>query len=107
MLPLIFGLFFGLYSAYIENFGSLSTGEIVLSVVFGVAVAVLTFVFGRVQYALPRELRAAGYGVLFGGIIGFTYSLTGHSVLLSSFIGFFLGAGMLLAAFYLIYTHED
>jgi hypothetical protein len=106
-LPLGFGIVYGGYAAFIENSGrGLSAGQIVVSVVSGVAVAVLAFLLGRFQDVLSRELRAVAYGVLFGGAMGFLYSLTGESVLLSSFIGLGLGAGMLLAAFYVFYTHE-
>ncbi|WP_326694451.1 hypothetical protein [Streptomyces sp. NBC_01766] len=107
-VPVVLGVVYGLYSAFILSSGhGLSTAQLVLSVVSGVVLAALCFGFGRIQHVLPRELRAAGYGLLVGGAMGFLYSMTGHSVLLSSFIGAGFGAGALLATFYVFYTHED
>lgn len=45
--------------------------------------------------------------MLIGGAMGFLYSITGESVLLSSFIGAGFGIGALITTFYLFYTHED
>lgn len=66
----------------------------------------LCFGLGRIQNRLPRELRAAAYGVLTGGSIGFLYSLSGASVLSASVLGLILGAGGLLASYYYFYTRE-
>lgn len=107
-LPLTLGIVYGLYAAFIQDSGhGFSTAKLVVSLVSGLAVAVLAFGLGRIQHSLPREGRAAAFGVLFGGAMGFLYSMTGAGVLVSSFIGAGLGAGMLLTAFYLFYMRED
>ncbi|MFE2379710.1 hypothetical protein [Streptomyces sp. NPDC059398] len=107
-VPLLLGVVYGLYTAFILSSGHVfSTAKTVLSIVSGLVLAVLAFVFGRIQHALPREARAAGYGVLIGGAMGFLYSMTGSSVLSSSFIGAGFGIGALLTTFYLFYTHEE
>ncbi|WP_328537703.1 hypothetical protein [Streptomyces sp. NBC_00344] len=106
-LPVGLGVAYGFYAAYIQSSGhGLSTAQLVVSLVSGIALAALAFGLGRIQHRMSRELRSAAYGVLFGGAMGFLYSMTGESVLLSSFIGAGLGAGMLITVFYLLYTHE-
>ncbi|MCT9092737.1 hypothetical protein N4G70_28280 [Streptomyces sp. ASQP_92] len=106
--PVVLGVVYGLYAAQIQRGGGVLTGgQIVLGVVSGVAVMVLGLCLLRFQSALPRELRAAAYGTLFGGAMGFLYSLADHSVLRSSGIGAVFGGGMFLVAFYVFYTHED
>ncbi|WP_371791394.1 hypothetical protein OG285_16465 [Streptomyces sp. NBC_01471] len=109
-VPVVLGIVYGLYTAFILSSSSdnaFTTAKTVLSIVSGLVLAVLAFGFGRIQHALPREARAAGYGVLIGGAMGFLYSITGESVLLSSFIGAGFGIGALITTFYLFYTHED
>lgn len=106
-LPLALGVIFGFYAAFILRDGGPSTGgQVVLGVVAGVVFAALCFGLGRIQRALPRELRAAAYGALTACAIGFLVSLNGGSVLRSSAIGLAVGAGALLSAFYLFYTRE-
>ncbi|WP_406137974.1 hypothetical protein [Streptomyces sp. NBC_01089] len=107
-VPLLLGVVYGLYTAFILSSGHVfSTAKTVLSIVSGLVLAVLAFGFGRIQHSLPKEARAAGYGVLIGGAMGFLYSMTGSSVLSSSFIGAGFGIGAVIATFYLFYTHED
>ncbi|WP_327296360.1 MULTISPECIES: hypothetical protein [unclassified Streptomyces] len=110
-VPLVLGIVYALYTAFILSSRSpghpFTTAKIVLSIVSGLVLAVLAFGFGRIQHALPREARAAGYGVLIGGAMGFLYSMTGSSVLSSSFIGAGFGIGALITTFYVFYTHED
>ncbi|WP_405778621.1 hypothetical protein [Streptomyces sp. NBC_00859] len=106
--PLVLGVVYGLYTAFILSSGHVfSTAKVVLSVVSGLVLALLAFGFGRIQHALPKEARAAGYGLLIGGAMGFLYSMTGASVLTSAFIGAGFGIGALVTTFYLFYTHEE
>ncbi|WP_328318629.1 hypothetical protein [Streptomyces sp. NBC_00388] len=107
-VPVLLGVVYGLYTAFLLSSGQVfSTAKTVLSVVSGLVLAALAFGFGRIQHTLPKEARAAGYGVLIGGAMGFLYSMTGSSVLSSSFIGAGFGIGALVTTFYLFYTHEE
>lgn len=94
-------------TSIVRDGGVLTGGQLALGLISGAVLAVLCFGLGRMQKRLPRELRAAAYGALFGGSIGFLYSLSGKSVLAASVLGLLTGVGMLLAAFYVFYTHEN
>ncbi|MEV2245280.1 hypothetical protein [Streptomyces sp. NPDC049970] len=106
-VPVALGLIVGFWAFFIKRDGGATTGgQIWLGVVSGVAFAVLCYALALVRRALPRELRAASYGVLAGGAVGFLASLNGKSVLSSSVLGLVVGAGMALTMFYVHYTHE-
>ncbi|WUC94683.1 hypothetical protein OG710_14340 [Streptomyces sp. NBC_00525] len=106
-VPATLGLILGCYATAIVRGGGVLTGtRLALGLVSGAVLAVLCFGLGRIQNRLPRELRAAAYGVLTGGSIGFLYSLSGASILAASVVGLFLGIGGLLTAYYYFYTHE-
>ncbi|MFE3739723.1 hypothetical protein [Streptomyces sp. NPDC059134] len=106
-VPLFLGIAYGAYAQAIARSGGPATwGQLALALISGAAFALLLFGLLRVEHSLPRELRAAAWGVLVGGSIGFLYSLTGHSVLLSSGIGLAIGAGTVIATFYRFYTRE-
>ncbi|MFF2728234.1 hypothetical protein ACFVS9_10050 [Streptomyces sp. NPDC058008] len=107
-VPVTLGVILGFWAFFIKRDGGATTnGQIWLGVVSGVAFAVLCYALVRVRWALPRELRAAAYGVLTGGAVGFLYSLHGNSVLASSLLGLLLAAGMTCTMFYAYYTRED
>ncbi|CAM5498545.1 hypothetical protein AB0H45_06480 [Streptomyces atroolivaceus] len=107
-MPLVLGVILGFWAFFIERDGGATTGgQIWLGVVSGAAFAVLCHALVRVRWALPRELRAAAFGALTGGAVGFLYSLNGNSVLASSAIGLGVAAGMFCVMFYLYYTRED
>lgn len=106
-LPVTLGVIYGFYAAFMmRGGGALTGGQVVLGVVSGAAVAGLCFVLGRTQQALPRELRAAAYGVLVGCSIGFLFSLTHASILRSTGMGIAFGAAALAATYFVFYTHE-
>ncbi|MFE9368608.1 hypothetical protein ACFYM2_02295 [Streptomyces sp. NPDC006711] len=109
-VPVVLGVAYGIWAAAIQRNGGsgvLTGGQIVLGVVSGLVLIVLGIGLLRAQSALPRELRAAAYATLFGGAMGFLYSLADHSVLRSSGIGAIWGGAMFLVSFYVFYTHED
>ncbi|MFJ8753860.1 hypothetical protein ACIREO_31720 [Streptomyces sp. NPDC102441] len=107
-VPLVLGVILGFWAFFINRDGGATTGgQIWLGVVSGVAFAALCFALARVRWALPRELRAAAFGVLTGGAVGFLSSLNGKSVLMSGFIGLVVGAGMFFTMFYAYYTREE
>ncbi|MFF4181861.1 hypothetical protein ACFYZ9_01610 [Streptomyces sp. NPDC001691] len=107
-VPVVLGVAYGIYAAVIQRGGgALTGGQIVLGVVSGLVLMALGMGLLSIQSALPRELRAAAYGTLFGSGMGFLYSLAGHSVFRSSGIGAIFGGAMFLVSFYVFYTHED
>ncbi|MFD7860796.1 hypothetical protein [Streptomyces sp. NPDC057682] len=107
-VPVTLGVILGWYATSIVRGGGVLTGtQLALGLVSGAVLAVLCFGLGRVQRRLPRELSAGAYGALFGGSIGFLYSLSGKSVLAASVLGLLTGAAMLLASYYMFYTRED
>ncbi|MFG3286889.1 hypothetical protein [Streptomyces sp. NPDC048111] len=109
-IPVVLGVVYGIWTAANQrndgDTGILTGGQIVLGVVSGLVVAALGLCLLRFQSALPRELRAAAYGALFGSAVGFLFSLSDHSVLKSCGMGAAFGGAMLLASFYVFYTHE-
>ncbi|MGW2814461.1 hypothetical protein [Streptomyces sp. NPDC001415] len=107
-VPVVLGVAYGLYVfANQRGGGAVTGGDIVLGIVSGLAVMALGIGLLSIQSALPRELRAAAYGTLFGAAMGFLYSLSGHSVFRSSGMGAIFGGAMFLVSFYVFYTHED
>ncbi|MEU9088770.1 hypothetical protein [Streptomyces sp. NPDC048428] len=107
-VPVTLGVILGCYATSIVRDGGVLTGtRLALGLISGAVLAALCFGLGRVQKRLPPELAAASYGALFGGSIGFLYSLSGKSVLAASVLGLLTGAGMLVAAFYYFYTRAD
>ncbi|MEU0374529.1 hypothetical protein ABZ070_30730 [Streptomyces sp. NPDC006283] len=108
-VPVTLGLTFGIWAAFIqrvEDGGVATWGQWILGVITAVVIGALTFGLGRVQHALPRELRALAYGALAGAVIGFLTSLAGGSVLRAAGIGVAVGVAVGAAAFYAFYTHE-
>ncbi|MEU3185049.1 hypothetical protein ABZ707_12730 [Streptomyces sp. NPDC006923] len=106
-MPILLGVIYGAYAQFIARGGGPATyGQLALALISGAAVALLVFALDRFRDVLPRELRAAAYGTLVGGAMGFLYSLTGHSVMLSSAIGLALGIGTVILTFYFFHTRE-
>ncbi|MFI6898087.1 hypothetical protein ACIBM4_28640 [Streptomyces sp. NPDC050256] len=107
-VPVTLGVILGCYATSIVRDGGVLTGtRLALGLISGAVLAALCFGLGRVQMRLPAELAAAAYGALFGGSVGFLYSLSGKSVLAASVLGLLTGAGMLIFAFYYFYTRGD
>ncbi|MFH8435369.1 hypothetical protein ACH4A3_09090 [Streptomyces sp. NPDC018007] len=106
-LPLVLGVVYGFYAAFIRRDGGPSTGgQVLLGLVSGAALAVLCFALGRIQRSLPRELRGVAYGALTACAIGFLVSLTDTSVLRSTVLGLAVGAGVLCVSYYAFYVRE-
>ncbi|MFE2595558.1 hypothetical protein ACFXCZ_03475 [Streptomyces sp. NPDC059396] len=105
-IPLFLGILYGVYASYIARGGGpASYGQLALALISGALFALVLFALLRWQHRLMPELRAAAWGVLVGGSMGFMYSLTDHSVLLSSGIGLSFAVGTVIATFYAFYTH--
>ncbi|MFJ5102289.1 hypothetical protein [Streptomyces sp. NPDC088554] len=104
---LLLGIGYGGYTSAIARSGGAATyRQLALALISGAVLAALTFALVRVQHSLIREVRAAAWGTLTGCAVGFLYSLTGQSVLLSTGIGLVLGVSAFLVLFYLYYTRE-
>ncbi|MCL7379404.1 hypothetical protein [Streptomyces sp. 35G-GA-8] len=104
---LLLGVAYGAYASFIARGGGPATfGQLALALISGALAALLVFGLVRVQHRLMREVRAAAWGVLVGGGMGFLYSLTNHSVLLCSGIGLAFGAATVIVVFYGLYTRE-
>ncbi|MFF1416239.1 hypothetical protein [Streptomyces sp. NPDC058280] len=106
-LAVLLGLIYGAYAAFIARGGGAATyGQLALGLISAAAMAVLIYGLVQMGRMLPRELRAGAWGLLVGGSMGFLYSLTGHSVMLSSGIGLAIGAGAIIVTFYVFYTRD-
>ncbi|MEU5368195.1 hypothetical protein ABZ362_04235 [Streptomyces sp. NPDC005951] len=106
-LPLVLGVIYGFYAAFIRRDGGPSTGgQVLLGLVSGATLAALCFALGRIQRSLPRELRAVAYGALTACAIGFLVSLTDTSVLRSTGLGLAVGAGVLVVSYYYLYSRK-
>src|SRR4051794_2724653 len=107
-LPVTVGVVYGVWAAFIDRrSGELTSSQIWLGVVAGLVMAGLCLLLGRTQSALPRELRAAAYGVLAGVSTGFLHSLTGESVLRCTGVGLGFAAAFTAGSFYVFYTRES
>ncbi|GHF94637.1 hypothetical protein ACFFSH_28210 [Streptomyces filamentosus] len=108
VLPAVTGIAYGLYAATVSRHGgALTWGQFWLGLVSAIVLAGGMYALRTYGRTLPREARAAAWGVLAGGAVGFLYSLSGASVFSSSLVGLFVAAGVGAGAFYLFYTHED
>ncbi|ARF73666.1 hypothetical protein ACIOD0_09290 [Kitasatospora albolonga] len=106
-LPLVLGVIYGFYAAFIRRDGGPSTGgQVALGLISGAALAALCFALGRVQRSLSHGPRAVAYGALTACAIGFLVSLTDTSVLRSTALGLAVGVGVFLATFYFFYARE-
>ncbi|MFD7031635.1 hypothetical protein ACFWAR_26785 [Streptomyces sp. NPDC059917] len=105
--PLALGLIYGVYAAFMKRqTGPVDAGNVFYGILCGVLFAACLFVLARVGPRLPREARAAAYGIFTGIALGYLYSLSGQSVLLSSGIALAAAAGVAVGAFYRYYTRE-
>ncbi|MGP4004138.1 hypothetical protein [Streptomyces sp. 8N706] len=104
-VPLMLGIAFGLYVAFLEsNNGASNTRIIVASLVGGAACAALCFAIGVTQHRMSRETRSAAYGAIFGGALGYMLSVSGQTALEASLVGLTLGVSMAAVTFYVRYT---
>ncbi|GAA2238226.1 hypothetical protein GCM10010232_26250 [Streptomyces amakusaensis] len=107
-IPVALGTLFGFYAGFLRRTGeAVSWWDVLYGVVAGLIFTALAFGLGRIQHALPQELRAAAYAALCGVAIGFLHSLTGTSILRSVGMGLFFAAAMLVVSFYVFHTREE
>jgi hypothetical protein len=106
-VPLLLGVAVGLYAVFLEHTQGAPAGRAWLVGLITCAVtAVICYAVGRVQDGLMREVRAATYGAVFGGAMGYLLSLSGWTILKASLVGLVLGMSMVVVSFYLFYTHQ-
>ncbi|MET8324884.1 hypothetical protein [Streptomyces sp. NPDC005181] len=107
-MPVTLGVILGWWATSIVRGGGVLTGtQLALGLISGAVLAALCYALGRAQKRLPVEAKAVAYGTLFGGSVGFLYSLSDKSVLAASVLGLVTGAAMLVCAFYAFYVTQD
>ncbi|MFB7308850.1 hypothetical protein [Streptomyces sp. NPDC056192] len=108
-MPVTLGVILGWWATSIVRGGGVLTGtQLALGLVSGAVLAALCYALGRAQKRLPVEAKAIAYGTLFGGSVGFLYSLSDKTtVLAATILGLVTGAGMLVCAFYAFYVTKD
>ncbi|MER5731031.1 hypothetical protein ABT084_22355 [Streptomyces sp. NPDC002138] len=105
--PLILGLVYGVYAAFMKRqMGPVDAGNVFYGILCGVLFAACLFALARVGPRLPQEVRAAAYGIFTGIALGYLYSLSGQSVLMSSGIALAAAAGVAVGAFYRYHARE-
>ncbi|MFF0446247.1 hypothetical protein ACFYT4_07500 [Streptomyces sp. NPDC004609] len=106
-IPLALGTLFGFYAGFLRRTGeAVSWWDVLYGVVAGIVFTAVAYGLGRIQGALPRELRAAAYGGLCGLAVGFLHSLTGASVIRSTGMGLIFAFVMGAVSFYVFYVRE-
>ncbi|MEV5507912.1 hypothetical protein [Streptomyces orinoci] len=107
LVPVIAGVVLGLYTVFLSHDNGFSEGS---GWLLGLAAAVISagvgYLLVRERNAMSAEVRAATFGALLGGSIGFLHSVAGGSWLRSSGIGLGFGIGMALVSYYVFYEHE-
>lgn len=106
-LPIITALAFGLFTIFRTHTDGTKGGPAML---YGLAAFVVSGALGLVvahfQSSMLTETRAIAYGVLFGGSLGWCYSLGGEAILKSCAFGFTMGAVMFVVSLYVFRTHR-
>jgi uncharacterized membrane protein YfcA len=104
-IPLLLGIVYGAYTSFLARAGGPATfGQLALALASGVGLAVLLSLLIQVQHRLPPETRAGAWGVLVGCTVGFSYSLTGPSILRSIGMGLGFGLAATVVTYYMFHT---
>ncbi|MFF0745122.1 hypothetical protein ACFYVL_32450 [Streptomyces sp. NPDC004111] len=106
-IPLLLGLTYGIYVAFMARGGNpLTWSNVWFGVLWGAVLAAVAFLVGRTTKTLAPGIRATSFAVPFGAAMGFLHSLGGSSILTSVVMGLALAAGMFVAAYYAFYSHS-
>ncbi|MFE2927996.1 hypothetical protein [Streptomyces goshikiensis] len=105
--PLVLGLFYGLWTAFLDrDKGPVTPGNVLYGILCGVLFAACLFGLDRMGTRMLPELRAAAYGAFAAIAMGYLYSLSGQGIIRSVAIGLAVGAGVGAGAFYRFHTRE-
>ncbi|WP_433546584.1 hypothetical protein ACQPZG_16920 [Streptomyces sp. CA-294286] len=104
-IPLLLGLVYGGYAAFMaRGTGPLTGANVLFGAVCGLVLAAVAYGVGRIGKGLAAGPRALSYAVVLGAAMGFLHSLADGSVLSSVALGLALGAAMLVATYYALST---
>ncbi|MFD7661776.1 hypothetical protein [Streptomyces sp. NPDC059788] len=110
-LPVAAAALYGLWTAFVDRTSGSSLGHAwLLGLIAAAVTGVLGLALVRVQSSLITEVRSLSYAVLFGGAMGYLYSISGGasgpSILESVRMGLIMGAVMLVVSLYVFRTHR-
>ncbi|WKU45304.1 hypothetical protein Q3V23_15190 [Streptomyces sp. VNUA116] len=106
-VPLTGGVALGLFAIFLAGNNGYTTGAaVVIGVVAGLIAMAAGYALLRERNTMIAEVRAAAFGALFGGSMGFLHALSGGTVIRSAGIGVLTGLGMGVASYYVFYGHE-
>ncbi|MEU1674269.1 hypothetical protein ABZ752_19900 [Streptomyces roseifaciens] len=106
-VPVVGGVALGLFAIFLaSNNGYSVAAAVLIGVVAGLIAMAAGYALLHERNTMIAEVRAAAFGALFGGSMGFLHSLSGGTVLRSTGIGLLTGFGMGLASYYVFYWHE-
>jgi ABC-type polysaccharide/polyol phosphate export permease len=107
MTPLLLGIAYALYAAWVTSNNQASDARITTTaLVGGAAVAVLSFLISRLQGRMSRRLMTASYAAVFGTATGYLISQSASTWLKAAFLGLFFGVGMGIVVSYIRYVRE-
>ncbi|MFI5803529.1 hypothetical protein [Streptomyces sp. NPDC051561] len=107
-IPLLLGLTYGIYTAFMARGTSpLTARNVWLGVLCGVILTVVAYLVGKLGKGLPAGPHAAAFAAPFGIAMGFLYSLGGGSILTAVLLAMTLAASMFVASYYVFYSHSD
>ncbi|MGW6884445.1 hypothetical protein ACWGEU_29775 [Streptomyces goshikiensis] len=105
--PLVLGLFYGLWTAFLErDKGPVTAGNVFYGILCGVIFAACLFGLDRMGARMLAELRAAAYGAFAAIAMGYLYSLSGQSIFRSVVIALAVGLAVGAGAFYRFHMRE-
>ncbi|MFF7730609.1 hypothetical protein [Streptomyces sp. NPDC008001] len=106
-VPVTGGVALGLFAIFLAgNNGYTAGASVVIGVVAGLIAMAAGYALLRERNTMIAEVRAAAFGALFGGSMGFLHSLSGGSVMRSAGIGVLTALGMGVASYYVFHWHE-
>ncbi|MET9417761.1 hypothetical protein ABZY03_26950 [Streptomyces klenkii] len=106
-VPVTGGIVLGLFAIFLAGNNGYTTGAaVVIGVVAGLIAMAAGYALLHERNTMIAEVRAAAFGALFGGSMGFLHALSGGTVLRSAGIGLLTAMGMGLASYYVFYWHE-
>ncbi|MFE5871152.1 hypothetical protein ACFQ6V_21220 [Streptomyces roseifaciens] len=106
-IPVVGGVALGLFAIFLaSNNGYSVAAAVLIGVVAGLIAMAAGYALLHERNTMIAEVRAAAFGALFGGSMGFLHSLSGGTVLRSTGIGLLTGIGMGLVSYYVFYWHE-